>query len=76
MLTASVTVNINNDESNNEVLDQTAEANNSLLQCSTPSKPSVSFSISPLQKTVPQNSSSKGSFYSESTVAFFISSNR
>ena len=72
MLTASVTVNINNDESNNEVLDQTAEANNSLLQCSTPSKPSVSFSISPLQKTV-QNSSSKGSFYSESTDEFVIS---
>ena len=73
MLTASVTVNRNNDESNNEVLDQTAEANNSLLQCSTtPSKPSVSFSISPLQKTV-HNSSSKGSFYSESTDQFVIS---
>ena len=70
MLTTSVTVNRNNDESNNEVLDQTAEANNSLLQCSTPSKPSVSFSISPPQKTV-HNSSSKGSFYSESTDQFF-----
>merc|ERR1712051_870179 len=61
MLTTSVTVNRNNDESNSEVLDQTAEADNSLLQCSTPSKPSVSFSISPPQKIV-HNSSSKGSF--------------
>ena len=75
MLTTSVTVNRNNDESNNEVLDQTAEANNSLLQCSTPSSPSVSFSISPPQKTV-HNSSSKGSFYSESTDQFVISASK
>ena len=72
MLTTPVTVNRNNDESNSEVLDQTAEANNSLLQCSTPSKPSVSLSISPPKKTVHNNSSSKGSFYSESTDQFVI----
>ena len=75
MLTTSVTVNRNNDESNNEVRDQTAEANNSLLQCSTPSNLSVSFSISPPQKTV-HNSSSKGSFYSESTDQYVISANK
>ena len=59
MLTVASVHNQNNsDEKKNtsEILDsQEKTANNSTLQYSTPSKPSVSFSISPPQK---------GSFYS------------
>ena len=68
MLTVASVHNQNNsDEKKNtsEILDsQEKTANNSTLQCSTPSKPSVSFSISPPQK---------GSFYSESTDSIVIS---